>query len=618
MRYLKPELNKPVQENFLGNGAVYHGYAGFTDMYGESYSDELCELEVERAGDMRLPIARTFYNWYSYDFEKKEFDWEREDMQIFCRWCERLQKRGIDIALNAGWWNDSDITSVSLFGESPFKDAGSYEKSVEMFAKWISDSVNYLVKVKGFTNVKYLVLFTEPHGGGGYGSLESFKKWENASRAVHNQLVKDGLRDLVKLVGPNEATCGPSYMVKWAYDNCDDFLDIYSSHTYIWSPNNKDLNDVRTGKGAVNLGVAGTKVHQDVILKPNTDYEVSCYLKYKCEDIPSSSGYTIFGAFTYRDNKHTIDSGGDPTNRLTPYSVKMLDLSTMSSEYKKYSHKFNSGDNDKCLIGAFYDGKIKGATVFVDDFCLTEVGKDENLIIDPSFENPLDWFVLDCSTYFFGDTYQNWQVRTNAARRYIKNGKPFWWDEYNIQTLDSFTDPIHGTLYSMAALSLMNAGCQTSLAWTAFDQQWPKSTSSDYDHWENGDHRCGIMPKLTRSLTPYPSFYAFSLMIKYAGKEGTKVYNGGGENGLYCSVTVTPQGTKNIFVINENNEPLDFNIQLNENFAGTYHRHLYDPNKVECTPACKIIGIDKVLEVEDSFNDSIPAYGVAVYTTDVN
>ena len=44
----------PVQENFQGNGAVYHGFAGMPDYRNRVNSEELCELEAKRVADMRL------------------------------------------------------------------------------------------------------------------------------------------------------------------------------------------------------------------------------------------------------------------------------------------------------------------------------------------------------------------------------------------------------------------------------------------------------------------------------------------------------------------------------------------------------------------------------------
>lgn len=71
MQNLKIKNNIPVQENFLGNGAIYHGYAAMDDHMGRVYTNELCDIEADRAADMKLKFARTFYTWWAWDEEKK-------------------------------------------------------------------------------------------------------------------------------------------------------------------------------------------------------------------------------------------------------------------------------------------------------------------------------------------------------------------------------------------------------------------------------------------------------------------------------------------------------------------------------------------------------------------
>ena len=61
------DLSKAVQENFLGNNAVYHGFAGLPDDAGREYTEEQCELEARRAGEMKLKIARSIYKCYDYE-----------------------------------------------------------------------------------------------------------------------------------------------------------------------------------------------------------------------------------------------------------------------------------------------------------------------------------------------------------------------------------------------------------------------------------------------------------------------------------------------------------------------------------------------------------------------
>ena len=62
MKNLKILNSKAIQEDFWGNGAIYHGYAGMPDDSGRVYSEELCVLEAERAAKMKLKIAAIKHN----------------------------------------------------------------------------------------------------------------------------------------------------------------------------------------------------------------------------------------------------------------------------------------------------------------------------------------------------------------------------------------------------------------------------------------------------------------------------------------------------------------------------------------------------------------------------
>ena len=44
MSNLKINNLKAVQNNFLGSGAIYHGYAGMPDDMGRVYTEEQCEI----------------------------------------------------------------------------------------------------------------------------------------------------------------------------------------------------------------------------------------------------------------------------------------------------------------------------------------------------------------------------------------------------------------------------------------------------------------------------------------------------------------------------------------------------------------------------------------------
>ena len=171
MRMSKPfklsvNFKKPVQQNFLGCNAIYHGFAGLPDCDGRVYTPEQCELEADRAAKMGLKIARTYFKWYAYDQATHTWNWDNETMTAFYRWCERMQKRGIDIALHTGWCNPGDVNSSSWGGFSPFHVEGDWPQSVENYAAGQRNRTS-VGGTAGFTNIKYLMFFTEPSRASG-------------------------------------------------------------------------------------------------------------------------------------------------------------------------------------------------------------------------------------------------------------------------------------------------------------------------------------------------------------------------------------------------------------------------------------------------------------------
>jgi hypothetical protein len=97
----------------------------------------------------------------------------------------------------------------------------------------VSDSLNEIAVVRGFRNVKYLVLFTEPtsyHSGVVPAGETQWSYYVKMVRAIHARLVADNRRGLVKLVGPNNTRGGVH--LKEAVAELNDAIDIYSGHDY--------------------------------------------------------------------------------------------------------------------------------------------------------------------------------------------------------------------------------------------------------------------------------------------------------------------------------------------------------------------------------------------------
>ena len=640
---IKVDLNNPVQTNFLGNNAVYHGYAGMPDKDGRVYNDELCEIEADRAAALGLRITRTFYKWWAWDSNTDTWDWDNEVMTAFYKWLKRMKDRNIQVALNTGWCMPGDVNEVGGFnGKSPFKVKGDWMASTKKYAEWVSETLYQLIEVRGFTNITYIHLFTEPQYGIEFNYLidnkHAYELWADCAKAVTEQLIADGRRNLVKIIGPNEGSTATSIMNKWVAENADQYVDVYSSHNYQDFVVN-EVTDKEVGKAYV-FDFPGSRIQQQVDLEKNTDYTLEVEFELDLVDRLHVSGNIVFGAWDVSSStlgvNGTITAGGDPTGRLNAKSTLMCDPAVFDEGKNKVTFTFNSGDKTECYIGMFSDIKGEGNAIKLYSYSLKKKGDNEELLHFSdlteakigqgvfSFTDPVEFIphawrnmggVKEDTTV---DPYYHLGNCAKTTINFVKQtNKPVWFDEYNVRVeKDSYHTPIHGTHLAASMQSLMNSGIQSSLMWTLFDQQWPNNHCTNDDCFVDGDHRCGIMPVLTRSLVPHPAYYATALVMKYMGGEpGTHVYEGEGKNLLHATVSKMPDGNFSVLVINNKLQEDEFSIDFSEIVGLKLNRYVYNPATIVPDETATLIKSDSVFEVQNILSDKLPAGAVAVYTT---
>ena len=613
MRNLQIFNSNPVQEDFWGNGAIYHGYAGMPDSAGRIYNEEQCIIEAKRAADMKLKIVRSYYSWWAWDHKTNTWNWDNEIMTPFYKWLQRMKDANITVALNTGWWCPGDLLSNYHAGPSPFTVEGDWKASTEKYADWVSETIHQLVEVRGFTNVKILVLFTESQRLAGEPMSEdmnSFRCWMDCSKAAHEALVRDGRRGLVKLMGPNEGSTVTSEMLHWVAENSD-FLDIYSSHAYQFTAENP-YEYVKNGSGIISAGIAGGRTFKPIVLKPNTEYKatIEMFSENEIESHPESR--IIFGVFKDVGN-NDIYYNGLPLGGITDDSLIYIRPEDIETSKKSYEITFKTADEIKGNIGMFYDIR----TMSSSKICLMSVCDSEGneVVNNANFGSGLeDWTTLYCGGAF--DAYTDWQKWCKTGMQYVPDNKVFCYDEYNVIYNKDFSRDNHGAEITSTALAFMNCGATFSLLWTVFDQQWPNNHTYNADCFYDGDHRYGVAPNLLRSTIPHKSYYAFSLISKYI-EGGSKVYKGEGEHRLITTMALSENGDITIVVVNRKNEADEFTISFEETIGGiSLERHAFNP--ATCVPdeKAEIIGTDKVLDnVTTTLTDKIPAFGVQIYTT---
>jgi hypothetical protein len=221
---LEVDFSTVIQDDFLGVNAIYHGFAFMPESSGMSSADR--EREFDRVQRSKLKIARTWYrpDWVCGDDLKNTWDWESTKMEAFYDWLDVMKALNVDVALQAGWWWFDPVHGGDLDND--------WESYLPDYCKWVSDSVDELITERGYDNIKYLFMLTEPVGGGrNPDDFASSNLWyKRVVEDVDAKLTTDGRRSLVDLVVGNASRF--TGVAEWCSNNMDDAIDIYSEHGY--------------------------------------------------------------------------------------------------------------------------------------------------------------------------------------------------------------------------------------------------------------------------------------------------------------------------------------------------------------------------------------------------
>jgi len=325
----------------------------------------------------------------------------------------------------------------------------------------------------------------------------------------------------------------------------------------------------------------------------------------------NTEGDIRFGAYVCENgNRDLWLKQKPPMIEIAENSVMAVPPIEIKPQHKTFSTTFYNEKETDANIGFFFD--IRGSWEFaLDSMSLTVKGEDKNLLKNPNFEDMYtNWFTL----YAGGvpNPYLQWRNSAKICRNVMPN-KPFCFDEYNVITSRDNSRPSHGAELCTAAVAFMNGGLDSSLLWTIFDQLWPNSHHNSEDSFVDGEHRCGVAPTLTRSLVPHLSYYAFSLISRFVDR-GSKIFEGFGENKVCTTLAVNKDGEITVIVANNKKMAEDFNILFEKNINKTLNRHIFDPNTLIPDEKAEIIKADKEFFIANTLTDTLPPFGVAVYT----
>ena len=255
--FFKTDCKQSINTGYVGSCGVYHGFSFMPEPEAMGLTGETREREFRRVEAMKLKVART---WFRPDYNQ-------DMMKRFCLWLDKMKELNVKVALQAGWWFTKDVwffAHENYDNEEFTRDRANFERCCDKFSIWIAKALEYFIIVKEYTNIEYLVLFTEPtsyEAGPVPDGLDDLSAYEICCRKIHERLIEYGLRDRVKLMGPNGVfTSHEDKQLAYCVEHLNDVIDIYTYHTYAWLDNGWMKNP-----DFIMTGYDGWKKHADFI-----------------------------------------------------------------------------------------------------------------------------------------------------------------------------------------------------------------------------------------------------------------------------------------------------------------------------------------------------------------
>ena len=255
---LDVENNKVFNDDWKGVNAINQGFMFLPDEYGRDYTDAQIEEELKRMDDMDVNMVRSYMD-AGFAFKERNgdeviYDWDSERMQAFYKWLDAMEERDIEVAVNMGWGIGSIANATTqdhLKFTIPWYISGQlniYSDMIDMYTDWVKLFIEEVIIKRGY-DIEYFVMFTEPYHFNEYtfyvapNQKETKNGWEvtvDVIKATDKKLKDEGLRDMVKLTGPQYGFSKDFYEgetleeeINWWISRIDDCIDVYTFHWYI-------------------------------------------------------------------------------------------------------------------------------------------------------------------------------------------------------------------------------------------------------------------------------------------------------------------------------------------------------------------------------------------------
>ncbi len=246
------------------SAAVYHMTSYFDDDSGRKYTQEMIDIENNRIKEMGFKQLRTMFRSTWSVPEDEPFNgwkWDTPELLNWYKEAKDMQKIGVDLVITASWlldyyvWVDPKFRhwyrehpylhgdGEDFYGESKdcdFTGMDDYHirlvKASKRYGKWVVEALKAF-KAHGVNNVKYILPFTEPNAF--MTKLDGDWHWAYVQFIVslNEALVAAGLRDEVKIWGPNQSPLSLSDRKVMMLYECikalpdKKMIDVYTDHS---------------------------------------------------------------------------------------------------------------------------------------------------------------------------------------------------------------------------------------------------------------------------------------------------------------------------------------------------------------------------------------------------
>ena len=193
--------------------------------YTEAWSDL-----SRHARWLGLDFIRVEIDMRMYEPACGKFDWQNDQMQTLYRILDHCQENQVDVFFTQMW---ADVEWNAFPGAGRLQSA---PKSVEGFAQGLATLMEYLVKTKHYTCIRWLCIANEPGYAWGWwqGPDGKTASLMPALHAVRAELDKRGIA--VGLSGPDWSSMGQNTP---EFDFTDPAVAAFDAHNYAYFPNNR-------------------------------------------------------------------------------------------------------------------------------------------------------------------------------------------------------------------------------------------------------------------------------------------------------------------------------------------------------------------------------------------